>query len=437
MLSRIFDENEGDHVLVLDYPTTTISSLAIDRDLTYLDTDGMPEQENETISEIGLVVGFSVISAVFGLVTILIINVNSTCQEFYEWNAIRLIMPALSLFLCIQNATLAFDAARVVASQWAIAVYMMSSTVAPGIFLFTFVITFLAYRTRAMPFCFVYRGPGRQAVGEPWRDDDEEVMQPLVRPAVLVVSIRIFALGLLILNLIVSFDVVWNEEDLAGQTGWLTVIQDSTNSSIDHIILALVPMALVCFCCLYFSLLLWRYGCEFSLVIYGAGIINPWLCPFCGTLTMMAGQCFGPDLFLITSNSGILIFMLSVVRVLFEVRFDMKQARDLGNFLNILGNDTVANTQSGLEKYTQDDTISSGQQHWAASENKEGASISPRAEASTTFVEPHQSSRSRKNDVAKPPSLPESGDHNGFDGVTLRPDKVRRGQRPKGKFAAH
>jgi len=387
-----------------------------------------------------LVIGFSVISAMFAVVTALVVRLNATCQEFYEWNAIRLIMPAVACFLCVQNATLAFEASEreAIPQQWAIAVFMMSSTVAPGIFLFSFVITFLAYRTRAMPFCFVYRGPGRQAAaGEPWRDDDEEVMQPLVRPAVLVVSIRLFALGLLVLNLIVDFDVVWSEQDLAGRTGWRSVVQNPSDVATDHIVLALLPMALVCFCCLYFSLLLWRYGCEFSLVIYRSGNFNPWLSPVFGTLCMMVGQTFGPDLFLLTSSCGILIYFLSMVRVLFEARYDMRQAGDLGLFLHALGNDNVTRTQSGVEKYTQDDTLSSGQQHqqhpkaqhWTPHENTPGA-INSNDTSQRVSSDMEEGNHDEQLDLQPDSEL-------AGEGATGTAKTLRKGQRPDGKYVVY
>lgn len=477
------------------------------RSLTYLDTDDADIQENGTISDVGLVIGFSILSAVFLLVMVVAIRISSTCHAFYEWNAIRLLLPALAFFLCLETATLAVQASlSTVNGPWAVAVFMVSSTIAPGIFLFSFVITFLAYRTRSMPFCFVYRGPGRQVTAEPWRDDDEEVFQPLVRPAVLVVAIRLFALGLLILNLIVNFDVVWAEQDLAGRTGWATVVSDPSNPSIDHIILALVPMALVSLLCLYFSLLLWRYGCELSLVIYSSGIVNPWLAPVFGSTAMLAGQMFGPDLFLITSNGGILIYMLSMIRVLYEARRDLEVSGDLGQFLDALGNDKVTRTQNGVEKYAQgdEDTLSSGQhQQWMLNESNNEVYLAsassvqdsevPKRIPSYASQNSATSSRRRTPSIKKsnlkapPPNLepPEEespepcnsknddGAHRIFDGssgappmsvsnrpsddddpsdsvnpgadfvaqrvqgISGQPEKLRRGQRPKGKYLVY
>jgi hypothetical protein len=383
------------------------------RALTYLRTDeddfNIGYDNNETTitttteSNLGLVIGFSILSAVFFVITVVVIRLSTTCHAFYEWNAIRLLMPAVACFLGMETATLAVQSSwstMVVVDPWAITLFMVSSTIAPGIFLISFVITFLAYRTRSMPFCFVYRGPGRQDhVREPWRDDDEEVLQPLVRPAVLVVAIRLFALGLLILNLMVNFDVMWSEPSLAGRTGWGTVIlsdpnddNNNNNPSMDHIILALVPMALVSLSCLYFSLLLWRYGCELSLVIYSSGVINPWLTPVLGSLAMIIGQLFGPDLFLITSNSGILLYMLSLVRILYEAQRDLQVSGDLGNFLDVLGNDNVTRTQFGVEKDGHqpgdEDTLSSGQhQQWVLNEsNKREVTTLPSAVVHDTEI---------------------------------------------------
>lgn len=196
--------------------------------------------------------------------------------------------------------------------------------------------TFLAHRTRSMPFCFVHRGPGRNEAGESRLDEDDEVYQPLVRPAILVVFTRIFALGLLILGLLVNFDVL-SDESQVGLTGWASVVNngEGINDSTLTILLALLPMALVSLLCLYFSCLLWRYGCEFSMII-NTSFLNAWMWPTIGALAMIVGQGFGPDLYLITSNTGILFYMMAMTRVLYVIRQDIRQSGDLGHFLDAL-----------------------------------------------------------------------------------------------------
>jgi hypothetical protein len=182
-----------------------------------------------------------------------------------------------------------------------------------------------------MPFCFVHRGPSRSGAGESRIDNEDEVYQPLVRPAILVVATRMFALGLLILNLLVNFDVL-SDDSQVGLTGWTTVVENPEDDSTLTIFLGLLPMGLVSLLCLYFACLIWRYGSEFSMIV-NTSILNFWMCPVLGAIAMIVGQMFGPDLFLITSNSGILLYMISMTRALYEIRFDIRQAGELGSFL--------------------------------------------------------------------------------------------------------
>ena len=106
------------------------------RGLAYLDAVNeivSSKGEDQTFSNTGLVVGFSLLSAAFALLSLLIIRCNWFCREFYEWNAIRLAMPGLCVFLSIQNATIAYDSRGTeIYSLWSIIVYMISSTIAPG-----------------------------------------------------------------------------------------------------------------------------------------------------------------------------------------------------------------------------------------------------------------------------------------------------------------
>jgi hypothetical protein len=288
------------------------------------------------------VIGFSVLSAVFLITFLYSIRLSRNCPEFYEWNAIRLLLPGVSLALVIECATLAYQySGRLVSSPWAIVVYLLQATVAPNIFLATFVATYLAHRTRCIPFCLVYRGHQTQEETPEMAAENDTYTQSLVRPATMIVMIRLFALGLLVLSLIVNFDVVWDDSVLAGRTGWATVVSKPWQSETAHVVLSLIPMAVTSWICLYFALLLWRYGTLFSMVIYPS-MINPWLSLVMGTLLLMGGQWLGPDLFPILSNTGILMYILSLIRLLLEVRTDMRQATDLGEFLDALGDDQVA-----------------------------------------------------------------------------------------------
>mmetsp|Transcript_19208 Transcript_19208/g.40429 ORF Transcript_19208/g.40429 Transcript_19208/m.40429 type:complete len:132 (+) Transcript_19208:219-614(+) len=95
--------------------------------------DALEERENELFSPTGLTIGFSILSAAFVVISLLIIRCNWNCREFYEWNAIRLGMPGLCVFLSILNGTMAYDYERTkFSSLWNIPIYMMLSTIAPG-----------------------------------------------------------------------------------------------------------------------------------------------------------------------------------------------------------------------------------------------------------------------------------------------------------------
>ena len=173
--------------------------------------------------------------------------------------------------------------------------------------------------------------------------------QPLIRPATMVSVMRLFSLFCFFLVLVVNFDVVWNEPDLAGRTGWSTLLNEAwgSNRANLHIFLSLLPMALVGCACLYFSILLWRYGSSFSMKIY-PHVFNPYLSCIVGTLCLLFFQGFGPDLFPVMSRAGIWIYQVCFLRVMYEVRYDIKQAGDLGHFLEALGDVTVAGSAADI-----------------------------------------------------------------------------------------
>lgn len=337
------------------------------RSLTYLYGDDELPHINETLSRSVEISWFGVLSFLFVVMGIMNIRVSSASQAFYEWNAIRLILPGIQWVLAIDCATLAVDLSMSrddgssgVASQWAIATYMLNATVAPGIFLSTFVITFLAYRNRSIPFCMVQRAPGRNdthLTGNtmPQNSDDlegvgdsgaggGETSQPLIRPATMVSIMRLFSLFCFFMSLVVNFDVVWTESDLAGRTGWSTLFTEdwaTENQESLHIFLSLLPMALVGCACFYFAVLLWRYGSSFSMKVY-PNMFNPFISCIIGTACLLSCQVFGPDLFPVMSRTGIWLYQLFFLRVMYEVRHDIKQAGDLGHFLDALSDDTVA-----------------------------------------------------------------------------------------------
>ena len=83
----------------------------------------------------GYVIGFSLLSFSFFLVTLSILHCIRYCPVFYDWYGIRIIMPSVTIFLCVLNATIAYDYASPsdpINYYWGAIVYTLSSAVAPG-----------------------------------------------------------------------------------------------------------------------------------------------------------------------------------------------------------------------------------------------------------------------------------------------------------------
>lgn len=83
----------------------------------------------------GYVIGFSLLSFSFFLVTLSILHCIRYCPVFYDWYGIRIIMPSVTIFLCVLNATIAYDYSSPfdpINYYWGAIVYTLSSAVAPG-----------------------------------------------------------------------------------------------------------------------------------------------------------------------------------------------------------------------------------------------------------------------------------------------------------------
>lgn len=87
-------------------------------------------------------------------------------------------------------------------------------------------------------------------------------------------------------------------------------------------------------------------------------LFNPWVSPLIGTACLLGGQCFGPDFFPVMSRTGIWLYQLFLLRVMYEVRHDIKQAGDLGHFLDALGDDVVTGSVAAMDTTTSDRSFS-------------------------------------------------------------------------------
>ena len=329
-----------------------------DRSLTYLnvhyDDDEYEYFDSSTTTSavIGVVIGHGILVSIFTVLTVCTIHIIRTVKEYQEWKGIWLLMPTMSLYMAIESLTIAINISHSgtieIPKGYAMLLYILESMIAPGLLYATFVITFIAYRIRSMPFCLVHRSVVIEEEDQQETDINNHkntttlttttqiTGEPLVQPKLLVLLMTIFSFLLLTLSIIVNFDVAWTDnDDLAGRTGWITIFKHSWDMSMLHVFLSLLPMLLSTILCTYFAVLLYRYGNEISLTIY-TSILNNWLWPIIGVLAMFIGQIFESPMFALTSNIGICIYQFALVMTLLEVRKDLGQATELGDYLGAL-----------------------------------------------------------------------------------------------------
>jgi hypothetical protein len=365
------------------YLETTSSSTADDTTVTDDASYDNDDNDDDYSSSTFVQVAFIVLAVSFWLLAYIAARVTWSRSEFKtpSRTAIHVMLPSISILLGLEcllffvNSFLLLTPGAFINRPVAIILYVLESLVAPGLFLSTFAVTFLAYRIRGMPFCFVRRNntdilvEGNDVEGLQYQNADTKynnnsggdsmMIEPLIQPRILVLGMRVFAALLAVLSILIHLDVVFeNGSDLAGRTGWSSVFTgnvdgshggsgSSTAIAIVHVCLGLLPMTLTCTFCMYFAILLWRYGNDFAMTIY-TSFCNPWISPLFGMSAMITGQLFGPSLFPLMSNLGVFLYLLSILWVLLEIRRDMEQAvDDLGAFLSaVWGESTDSSSPS-------------------------------------------------------------------------------------------
>jgi len=151
-------------------------------------------------------------------------------------------------------------------------------------------------------------------------------------------SIRTLAAVLLVMGLVVNFDMIQsgdNVDDLAGRAGWWALAGEDWDGQL-HLLLSLIPTAVLVVVSFYLSIMLWRYGTESAMVVHSS-ICNAWFYCFFGTVAMAVGQAFDEEFYTVMSNAGILIFIITILLVMIEIDKDMIATHDVACFLVSVG----------------------------------------------------------------------------------------------------
>ena len=198
------------------------------------------------------------------------------------------------------------------------AVFVLQTFEVPILLIVVFEITYLVHKRRSVNFCGLYFDEGV-------RVNNNVFMSFMLRN-----SIRTLALLLLIMGLIVNFNVLITEDPLAGRAGWWSLAAEDWDNI--HLLLSLIPTAVLTLVSFYLSIMLWRYGTESAMVVHSS-MCNPWFYLFFGTLAMFVGQLFGEELYTVMSNAGILIFIITILLLMAEVDKDIVKSNDEACFL--------------------------------------------------------------------------------------------------------
>lgn len=73
-------------------------------------------------------------------------------------------------------------------------------------------------------------------------------------------------------------------------------------------------------------------------MVVHSSMCNPWFYPFFGTVAMGVGQIFGPELYPVMSNAGMLIFIIALLALMAEVDKDMVETHKIKSFLMQVAN---------------------------------------------------------------------------------------------------
>eukprot|EP00978_Attheya_sp_CCMP212_P047277 scaffold421291_cov54-Attheya_sp.AAC.2 len=293
------------------------------RRLTFID----PEADPPTPGQVGAYAFLAVVSVMCFWISLAVGNAK---KHYKRMVSVRVFFPLVCLVAAMEQGTLVssgrYYQTNVDDDRWLKFLYVMRSTVAPSLLILMFELTYMVHKGRSVNFCGIFFDEGRRI--------NEIITTPMIsfclRNLIRCVAVVLLAIGIVV-NLDLMQDV--SHDSLAGRTGWIGLFQDDRPwEEKTHIYLSLLPMAVLCGCSFYLSLILWRYGTQSSMVVHSS-ILNPWFYPLFGTLALSAGQLFRERWFLLFSNIGLIIYLVTTLLLMSELDKDMVATSDFSLFL--------------------------------------------------------------------------------------------------------
>jgi len=265
------------------------------------------------------------------------VNLGRSRLHYRSFFSVRVLFPVALFILALENAALAasgniYDSHIVEdgnenfdSNVFIQAVFVLQTFEVPILLIVVFEITYLVHKRRSVNFCGMYF------------DEGVRVKNTAFMSCMLRNSIRTLATVLLVMGLVVNFDLIQTGADvdaLAGRAGWWALAGEDWDGKV-HLLLSLIPTAVLTLVSFYLSIMLWRYGTESAMVVHSS-MCNPWFYSFFGTLAMAVGQLFGEELYTVMSNAGMLIFIITILLLMVEVDKDINATTDVAYFLRVV-----------------------------------------------------------------------------------------------------
>ncbi|KAL7540656.1 hypothetical protein ACHAWF_006747 [Thalassiosira exigua] len=281
-----------------------------------------------------LIVGYAVLCVISVLCAYWAVNLGRSRLHYRSFFSVRVLFPIALCILALENAALAatrrlYDNIMAAGGDenygsnlFIRAVFILQTFEVPILLIVIFEITYLVHKRRSVNFCGMYFDQGV-------RVNNTAFMSCMLRN-----SIRTLATVLLVMGLLVNFDLFHEDapvDELAGRAGWWALSGEQWEGKV-HLLLSLIPTAILVLVSFYLSIMLWRYGTESAMVVHSS-MCNPWFYSFFGTLALAASQLFGEELYTIMSNIGLLIFTITILLLMVEVDKDIIATNDVACFL--------------------------------------------------------------------------------------------------------
>ena len=278
------------------------------------------------------IVVFAILALLFVLTSIKTYRATHAQSHYSESIVLAYLFPLCSIIFAIATATFSVAySGRVFHSNdtpYLKFISVIQPCATPILLNVLYETCYLVHKRRSVNFCGLEFDQGQRV----------KILNSRTRSFVLRNFIRMISLVLLIMGIIANFTLVLpknkedyhpEDEDLVGRVGWWGLYPWVGQI---HLLLALLPAMCLFVIAFFLSLVLWRYGTSYSMIVHSS-IFNPWCSQLFGTIAMAIGQCFGENVYLITSHIGFLLLIWSVLSLMNEINKDLFATYDFEEFL--------------------------------------------------------------------------------------------------------